>query len=77
MHHTVLAIMGLGGQELLLIFIAFLLMPLLPIVPLWVIFKKSGQNPWLSLLAFIPGAGVLIALFVVAFSNWQTDRVTD
>ncbi|WP_375443810.1 hypothetical protein [uncultured Fibrella sp.] len=69
-----LALIGLGGQELLLILSFLLLIPLIPIFPLWTIFKKSGQNPWLSLIAFLPGVGVILALYIVAFSNWQTDR---
>jgi len=63
-----LAIIGLSGQEVLFLFIFVLLIPLLP---LWTIFKKSGQSPWWSLLAFIPGVGILVALYVAAFSNWR------
>jgi branched-subunit amino acid transport protein AzlD len=44
---------------------------LVPIFPLWTIFKKSGQNPWLSLLALVPGFGVLVALYIAAFSDWR------
>ncbi|RYF56038.1 MAG: hypothetical protein EOO39_37245 [Cytophagaceae bacterium] len=77
MHHTMLAIIGLGGQELLLIFIALLFIPLLPVFPLWTIFKKSGQNPWLSLIAFLPGVGVIVALYIVAFSTWRPEQVEE
>lgn len=66
-----LAFIGFGGPEVLLIFSICLLTPILP---LWKIFKKSGQNPWLSLLALIPILGILVALYVAAYSNWPTEE---
>ncbi|WP_375444222.1 hypothetical protein [uncultured Fibrella sp.] len=39
-----------------------------------VIFKKSGQHPLFSLLALLPGIGLVIALYVAAFSDWRTDK---
>ncbi|MEZ0486018.1 hypothetical protein [Fibrella aquatica] len=69
-----LALIGLGGQEMLLIFLFFILAPIFPILPLWMIFKKSGQSPWLCLLALIPGVGVLIALCVAAYSTWRIEE---
>ncbi|ARK10088.1 hypothetical protein [Fibrivirga algicola] len=62
------AFIGIGGQEVLFLLIFVLLIPL---IPLWTIFKKSGQSPWWSLLAFIPGVGILLALYVAAFSTWR------
>ena len=53
-----------------LIAIAILALP-----PLWVIFKKAGFNPWLSLMAVIPPAGVgiiIIALFL-GFKSWPNN----
>lgn len=64
-----LLFIGLGGSELLLILVG--LPALFLLFPIWTIFKKSGQNPWMSLLIFIPGIGILIALYVAAFSNWR------
>jgi hypothetical protein len=40
------------------------------IVPYWMIFKKAGFAPALSLLMIIPGVS-LVVLFVVAFSDWK------
>jgi branched-subunit amino acid transport protein AzlD len=41
------------------------------IVPFWIILKKTGLTPWLSLLCFIPSLGVLILLYLLAFSEWK------
>jgi hypothetical protein len=40
------------------------------ILPLWMICKKAGFSPWLSLLSLIPLGG-LILLYVLAFSDWK------
>jgi hypothetical protein len=40
------------------------------LLPYWVIFKKAGYSPWLSLLVLIPLIN-LIVLYVVAFSQWR------
>ena len=48
-----------------------LLVYALIIVPLWVAFKKAGLSPWLSLLVLIPGIGLLVALYVLAFARWR------
>jgi hypothetical protein len=40
------------------------------IVPFWMIFKKAGFPPAISLLMFIPFVGVLV-LYIVAFSEWK------
>ncbi len=40
------------------------------VIPYWMIFKKAGFNPWLSLLFFVPIANIII-LYVVAFSRWN------
>lgn len=66
-----LVFIGLGAREFALISATLLF---IPILPLWVIFKKSGQNPLFSLLALLPGLGLVIALYVAAFSDWRTDK---
>ena len=38
--------------------------------PHWMIFKKAGFSPWLSLLLLIPIIGTIV-LYVVAFSPWR------
>ena len=42
------------------------------IIPYWMIFKKAGFAPALSLLMMIPGVK-LIVLYVIAFSDWMFD----
>jgi hypothetical protein len=41
------------------------------IIPLWQICKKAGFSGPLSLLTLIPGIGMFIVLYVVAFSEWK------
>ena len=48
-----------------------LIMMALIIVPLWKICLKAGLSGPLSLLAIIPGVGMLIALYIIAFSEWR------
>jgi hypothetical protein len=40
------------------------------IIPYWVIWKKAGFSPWLSLLMFIPVINIIM-LYVLAFSQWN------
>ena len=49
--------------------IAILLLALLP--PFWVIFRKAGFSPWLSLLMLIPEVN-LVALYLVLSRKWKT-----
>jgi hypothetical protein len=44
------------------------------IIPYWVIFKKAGFAPALSLLIVIPLVN-LIVLYVIAFSDWKTGAI--
>jgi hypothetical protein len=41
------------------------------VVPFWVIARRAGLNPALSLLAFIPVFG-MIALYYIAFAQWPS-----
>jgi hypothetical protein len=47
------------------------LLPIL-IIPYWMIFKKAGFAPALSLLMVIPGVK-LIVVYIIAFSDWKFD----
>lgn len=48
---------------------------ILLIIPLWRIFARAGLRPALSLLIFIPFAGALICLLILALSRWPaTER---
>ena len=41
------------------------------LVPMWMIFKKAGFAPALSLLMVVPLVQIIM-LYVLAFSNWKT-----
>lgn len=53
-----------------------LLFQALIIVPLWIAMKKAGLAPALSLIAIIPTLGLIIALFILAFSTWKVTPAT-
>jgi hypothetical protein len=40
----------------------------------YLIIKKTGYNPWLSLLILIPGLGGLIIVIMLAFTEWPVQR---
>jgi uncharacterized membrane protein YhaH (DUF805 family) len=49
---------------------------LITVFMIWIYFlilKKAGMNPWLSLLMFIPLAGFIV-LLILAFSEWPIER---
>ena len=48
----------------------FLVVTAIVLIPYWVIFRKAGFTPWLSLLMFVP-LGNIIMLYVLAFSQWK------
>lgn len=50
----------------------FLLCTLAALPPFWMIFKKAGFQPFLSILVLVPLAN-LITLYVVAFSRWKAE----
>ncbi len=56
--------------HLLIIFPMMLIFAAVVIVPFWMIFKKAGFSPLLSLLMVIPLVSVIV-LFIVAFSEWK------
>ena len=43
------------------------------IIPFWRICQRAGYSPWLSLLMALPLVN-LIFLYVLAFSEWQSER---
>jgi hypothetical protein len=45
------------------------------IIPFWRICRRIGWSPWLSLLWAIPLVG-LIFLYVLAFSDWPSQKGT-
>ena len=50
--------------------IVFLIGAALVILPFWMIWKKAGFSPWLSILMMVPLVGVIM-LYVLAFSEWK------
>ena len=40
----------------------------------YLIIKKTGYNPWLSLLVFVPFIGGLIIVIMLAFTEWPIQR---
>lgn len=55
-----------------LLVLAILFVPVTVVVlpPFWVIFKKAGFQPILSVLMMVPLVN-LVMLYVVAFSQWK------
>lgn len=66
--HMITAMMAIF-PFLILIFIALVL------IPYWMIWKKAGFSPWLSLLMIVPLVN-FIMLYVLAFSEWRVVPVS-
>jgi uncharacterized membrane protein YhaH (DUF805 family) len=64
------AIAAMSGAFLLVGLIFFVL----SVAAYYVILKKTGYNPWLSLLLLIPGIGGLIILLMLIFTEWPVER---
>jgi hypothetical protein len=56
---------------IIVLFVASVVLPIY-VIPYWIIFKKAGCAPALSLLMVIPGVK-LIVLYVIALSDWKPD----
>jgi hypothetical protein len=56
----------------LLFSIAFLM---LIILPYWIICKKAGFKPALSLLILVPFVGILLLSYYLAFTEWKRPPV--
>jgi hypothetical protein len=47
---------------------------LMVIVPLWRITRRTGRDPWLSLLFLgTPPLGTLVFVAILAFGRWPTE----
>ena len=62
-----------GAAELLMVLVALLVFGLILLIPYWMIFKKAGYSPWLSLLMILPFVN-LIMLYFLGFSDWPSLR---
>lgn len=60
----------IGG--LLTIFIVFLVMMVVFIVPYFKIYQRTGQSGWMALLQFIPLINIIM-LYILAFGNWPIE----
>jgi hypothetical protein len=65
--------MGFLIQPLHLLFLLFVVGPIalcIVLPPYWMIYKKAGFSPWLSILTLVPLVKWIV-LWVVAFSEWK------
>ncbi|MES2921045.1 MAG: hypothetical protein V4819_05845 [Verrucomicrobiota bacterium] len=63
----------IGMPELIMIFIIAIMIALVGIFPFWLICKKAGLSPWLSMILIIPRGGLVLP-FVLAFIDWPALR---
>ena len=56
--------------HLILLTIIFSSIGVVVVPPYWMIFKKAGFAPILSVLMMVPVVG-LIVIYIVAFSEWK------
>jgi hypothetical protein len=52
-----------------------LIFVVLMMIPYWMIWKKAGFSPWLSLLMLVPLVN-FIMLYVLAFAEWKVVPVS-
>lgn len=50
--------------------VSYIVIAALQIIPCWKALEKTGQTPALSLIALIPGLGLLIVLLILAYGRW-------
>lgn len=72
---------AVNAQAMHIAMVAMTIMPIIgviflviTIIPYWMIWKKAGFSPWLSLLLVIPLVN-LAMLYVLAFSEWKVTPV--
>lgn len=61
-----------GAPEIVLIVLAIVVMSFLfTVLPFWMIFKKAGYHPALSLLMLVPFVDIAMR-FYLAFAEWPS-----
>jgi len=51
---------------------------LMVMIPLWRITRRTGRDPWLSLLFLgTPPVGTLVFIAILAFGRWPAERDAD
>lgn len=63
---------GIGAQELLLLFLTFLIWAVV-LVPYWMVFAKAGFPGWYSLSLIVPFLNIIV-LYILAFAEWPIHR---
>lgn len=63
MHHALAVLIPI-------LFIVSVIAVAMIVIPFWFICKKAGLSPWLTLLNFLPGGG-LVLIYVLAFAEWK------
>jgi hypothetical protein len=53
----------------------WIIVAIIAVIPFWRICKRIGYSPWLSLLILVPLVN-LIFIYVLAFSQWPSERGT-
>lgn len=69
--HTMHMMMGMMG----VFFVVWIIMVVIVQIPFWVIFRKAGFAPALSLLLLLPFVN-LVMLYVLAFTEWKVVPVS-
>lgn len=59
-----------GGAEFVVVIFLFIVSSAIYVWPAWMIASRAGLPAQLSLTVFIPGAGLLVFLFLLAFLDW-------
>ncbi len=59
----------IGMAEIIVILVIFSLLAVVGVFPFWLICRKAGLSPWLSLIYVIP-FGSIVLPFVLAFIDW-------
>jgi hypothetical protein len=61
----------IAAAILILIPVLWVITIVICMIPCWMILKKAGFSPWLSLLCIVPSLGTLVLLYVLAFAQWK------
>lgn len=69
-------LLGFSVLVLTILFISYLLVMLLLIVPTWRICERAGFSGALSLLLLVPVVGLLVVMAVLAFSDWPNGEAS-
>lgn len=63
----------IGTAEAVMLMLLFGVVAILFVLPFWIICRRAGLSPWLSLLMIVPPGAVILA-FILAFVDWPALR---